>query len=257
MSLQQTANANLTVITFFPEAVLNHAKSEKAGRPIFDDIELIRFQFAGDTKRICVFPANETDPNATREAGYPISYAEAYPEQYKKFKAQEQQTVSGTPISEAPFLTEGKRRELRALNIHSIEALAAVDGPSMKSLGIGGREWKNQAVAYLQKAKGSADVTGMAAQIAKLTENMALLMAENARLSGLKVGAAPAPAEVEGGETEGGTEKSIEECTDQELREFIKLQGGNVAHNAGRARLLELATELAKTAEDSAEEEAA
>lgn len=247
MSQQQTRNEDLVVITFFPEAVLNLAKSEKSGRPIFDDIELIRFQFAGDTKRICVFPATETDPNATREAGYPISYAEAYPEQYRKYKAQEQQTVSGTPISEAPFLTEGKRRELRALNIHSIEALAAVDGPSMKSLGMGGREWKNQAVAYLAKARGSADVTGMAAQIAKLTENMALLMAENARLSGLKGGAAPAPAE-QAGE---GTEKSIEECTDEELREFIKLRGGKVANNAGRARLVEVATELAAT-EDAA-----
>ncbi len=109
-----------------------------------------------------------------------MSYAEAYPEQYRKFKASEQQTVAGTPLSEAPFLTEGKRRELRALNIHSIEALAALDGQNLKTLGMGGRELKNQAVAYLEKAQGSADVTGMAAQIAKMQENIDLLMAENA-----------------------------------------------------------------------------
>lgn len=239
------------VITFTSEAIINIAESEKKGRPIFDDVEMIIFRFAGDQNRVCVFPATETDPNATREAGYPVSYAEAYSEQYRKFKAGHQQTVAGTALSEAPFLTEGKRRELRALNIHSVEALAALDGPNLKTLGIGGRDLKNQAVAYLQKAEGSADVTGMAAQIAKLTENMAMLMADNARLvEQLKTGKPPAIAADAGDEAE-PTGKAIEECTDAELRDFITASGGRVAHNAGRAKLLEVATALAGKAEET------
>lgn len=241
---QQTNNESLVTVSFYSDAVVNHPKSEKAGRPIFDDVDLIKFQFAGDSKRVCVFPATETDPNATRENGYPVSYAESYAEQYRKFKAQEQQTVAGTPLSEAPFLSEGKRRELRACNIHSVEALAAIDGPALKTLGMGGRELKNQAAAYLEKAAGSADVTGMAAQIAKLTENVQLLMAENARLASAK-GAAPAD--------DGKTEKALDECTDQQLRDFIATfpDVKPPPANTGRARLIAIATELA-TKEDAA-----
>lgn len=247
----QNRPEDLTVISFSSEPVPNHAMSVLKGRPIFDDVEMITFRFAGDTKRICTFPAVETDPNATREQGYPVSYAEAYPEQYRKFKASEQQTVAGTPVAEAPFLTEGKRRELRALNIHSIEALAALDGQNLKTLGMGGRELKNQAVAYLARAQGSADVTGMAAQLARMKENIDMLMAENARLARLKgvdvvAGAGLEPKDAGDAGADGKTEKSLEDCTDQELRDFVKeVTGRAPPANTGRTKLIELATAAA------------
>ena len=65
---------------------------------------------------------------------------------------------AGTPLSELTFLSQGKRLELKALNIHTAEALASLDGGPLKMLGIGGREMKNQAAAYLAKAAGNADV---------------------------------------------------------------------------------------------------
>jgi hypothetical protein len=249
--MAQAKNENLVVVSFYSEAVINQPKSERAGRPIFDDVDMIKFQFAGDARRVCVFPALETDPNASREAGHPISYAESHAEQYRKFRAQEQQTVAGTPLAEAPFLTEAKRRELRALNIHSIEALAALDGPNLKSLGMGGREWKNQASAYLAKAAGSADVTGMAAQLAKLTETVQMLMEENARLAATRPAPiAPIGEDEEGeggaGAGDGKTEKDLADCSDQELRDFIKAETSKAPPaNTGRARLIELATEIA------------
>ena len=44
-----------------------------------------------------------------------------------------------------PFLTEASRAELRALNIYTVEALAAIDGQELKNLGHGGRDMKNKA----------------------------------------------------------------------------------------------------------------
>lgn len=231
------------VVTFSNHPMLNEAESKKAGRPIFDDYEVCEIRFPGDTKCWSVFPAHEAEPNATREEGFERTYAEVYNTQYLQYKNQSQQTVAGTPLSEAPFLTEAKRRELRALNIHTVEALAALEGAHLKSLGLGGREWKNQAQAYLDRARGSADVTGMVAEIEKLKERLAI--AEAAAAGNRVRGAAPAPDE------DGKTEKSLAECSDDELRDFITAQGGKVAHNAGRARLIEIATELA-TAEDEA-----
>ncbi len=223
------------VVTFNHHQEINISASEKAGRPIFDDKEVCEIRFPGDLKCWSVFPAHEAEPNATREAGHVVTYAEVYNDQYLRFRSQQQQTVAGTPLSEAPFLTEGKRRELRALNIHTVEQLAALDGAHLKTLGMGGREWKNQATAFLAAATGTADVTGMAAKIAQLEESLAIALANQ--------GPGTPPA---GSEGTGTKDKSIDDCTDDELREFIKAESGKPApHNAGRAALLARATELA------------
>jgi hypothetical protein len=223
------------VVSFNNHQEHNPAKSAAAGRPIFDDVEVCEIRFPGDLKCWAVFPAHEAEPNATREAGHVITYAEHYNEQYRKFKSMEQQTVAGTPLSECPFLTEGKRRELRALNIHTAEALASLDGSNLRMLGMGGREWKNQAAAFLAKAAGTADVTKMAAEIEQLKERLAIAEGSN-----------PAkPVLHESGEPEEKL-KSIEECTDQELRDFIKEESGKVMPaNTGREKLLARAMEIA------------
>lgn len=230
------------VITFASHSMLNEGESSRKGRPIFDDLEVCEIRYPGDLKCWAVFPAHEAEPNATRENGHIITYAQVHNEQYLKFKNGLQQTVTGTPLSEAPFLSEGKRRELRALNIHTIEQLAGLDGSNLKTLGIGGREWKNQAQAFLDAAAGTADVTGMAAQIAQLQETVRTLMASQAQP------APAAPPEAEGNEGE----KAIEDCSDDELRQFIVASGGNKPPaNTGRARLIAIATELVKK-EDAA-----
>lgn len=245
MSNQNDNKFKPPVVTFANNPVLNEPASQKAGRPIFDDMEVCEIRFPGDTKCWAVFPAHEAEPNATREGGYVVTYAEHYNAQYLQFKNQSQQTVAGTPLSEAPFLTEAKRRELRALNIHTVEALAALDGAHLKTLGMGGREWKNQAQAYLDRAGSSASVTGMAAEIERLKERLAIAEASAAGRT-----PAPAAAAASAGD-EGGTEKSLEECSDDELRSFIAAQGGKAAHNAGRAKLIEIATKLATADEES------
>ena len=239
--MAQANNDNLLTVRFDSIPVLNDGKSVKAGRPIYDDVEVCEIRFAGDMKKVAVFPATEAEPNETRLKGHIVTYAEVYNPQYMQFKNGQQQTVAGTPLSEAAFLTEGKRRELRALNIHSVEALAALDGANLKMLGMGGREWKNQAVAYLANAAGSADVTSMAAEIERLKERLAI--AEKVL---------PAQLASDADKNAGG-EKSIEDCTDDELREFIKKESGQaMPANTGRARLVERAMELATKPEGAA-----
>ena len=50
------------------------------------------------------------------------------------------------------FLTEARRAELRAQNIYTIEALAAIDGLELKNLGMDGRDLKNKAMEYLEES---------------------------------------------------------------------------------------------------------
>jgi hypothetical protein len=161
--------------------VKNEEKSLKEGRPIYDDgMEVVEVRFAGDRNKVSVFPAHVICGETVDEYGdtHRITYAERWKRQYERFKAKEHQVMEGTPISELPFLTEAKRSELRALSIYTAETLAALDGGPLKNLGHGGRDMKDQAVAYLARAAGTADVTGMAAKISDLERLVAELRAD-------------------------------------------------------------------------------
>src|SRR5262245_35924887 len=124
---------DLLVAIFCNLAIENPSKSVAAGRPIYDDIEHVEIRTPGsrDTK---FFPATEKSEwtfDQVTGRQYHRTYAERFSRQYQQFKMQVAQTKSGTPLSFAPFLTEARRAELRALNIYTIEALANIDGQEL------------------------------------------------------------------------------------------------------------------------------
>jgi len=143
------------VALFKNHAVLNEAASLKAGRPIYDDIEVVEVRAPG-SRDFKVFPAAamshwENNPYTGEQTM--LTYAERFKHQYQQFKDRAIQTKSGTPLGSVAFLSEGKRAELRAQNIYTIEALAGIDGAELKNLGPGGRDLKNAAVEYIRDAK--------------------------------------------------------------------------------------------------------
>lgn len=220
-------NEKKIIVTFRNHQMPNEAAAAKAGRPIFDDLEVCEIRFPGDRRVWGCFPADEIEPNLTREVKRPVKYKEAFKEQYDRFKAMLPQSVAGTALSELPFLTEGKRMELRAINIHTAEHLAMLDGANLESLGMGGRELKNQAIAYLENATGSAKVTSLALEIERLKQV----------ISGMQQPGAVETAKVD---------KPLEECSDAELKTFIKEKTGEAPRgNISRETLLSRAAELA------------
>lgn len=192
--IEKLATENLTVAIFRMHSTKNEAETRKQGRPIFDDMEVCELRFAANRQTVGVFPAHEIfkwDEDPATGEREPVTYAIAYKDQYLKFKNGEAQTASGTPLSELPFLTQGKRLELKALNIHTAEALAALDGNSLKQLGQFGRTLKEQAQSYIDTAAGTADVTAIAAENAELKRRMAAMEA--------KLNGTPAPAGTDDG----------------------------------------------------------
>jgi len=238
-----TSNNNQTTIVFRVHTTHDITASQKAGRPIFADVEVCDIVFAGNTKTKATFPAHETEPNATRESikagGGVVTYAMLYNDQYRAFKAGYAQPTSGTPLAEAPFLAEAKRRELKALNIHTVEALAGLDGNPLKQLGMGGRELKNQAQAYLDAAAGSADVTSLAAENSTLRQQMEDMRAQMADLiaynKGVTGGVTGHPADPNVPKTE--LEREVAEAsTDFELWDDDKLKDYIAEHTGSRPR---------------------
>lgn len=155
----------------------NERKSMEAGRPIFEDVEVVEIRFAG-SKDCGVFPSTayshwEVDEESQEQVH--LTYAERFPRQYQQFKQKQQQTKSGTPLDYVPFLTDAKRSELRALNIYTIEALAELDGQPLKNLGIGGRDLKNRAMEYLATSNHEGTVIRQQAQIDALLNQIKLM----------------------------------------------------------------------------------
>lgn len=234
-------------VTFenFPQ--VNIAKSKAAGRPVYDDMEVCRIRMSGDRLNAPVFPAHAEAPGfIEREDGTTekVTYAQKFNRQYLDFKAGKAQTQAGTPLAELPFLTQAKRMELKALHIYTAEALASLDGQPLKTLGQGGREWKNQAQAYLDNAAGSANVTKLASDNEFYKGEIERLQAELAqRPNGHANAAADDVTE------EVPVISEYEDWEDDLLKEFIAEKTGSKPRgNPAHATLVKMAEELASEA---------
>lgn len=229
------------IATFENFPVLNEAKSKEEGRPIFEDMEVVRIHMGGDRLQAPVFPAWAEVPGGIEdeETGLtrPGTYAEKYAKQYEQFKKGERQTKSGTPVEALPFLTPAKVKELKGLNIYTAEGLAALDGQPLKTLGQGGREWKNQAQAYLDNAAGSANVTRLASENEFLKAELERMKAEQSQYRQV--------LDAERVTTNLGYGEALEGKSDDELKDYIEEKTGKrPVGRPSRATLLQVAQDL-------------
>ncbi len=219
---------------------LNESASKDAGRPIYDDVEVCRIYQAGDRLQIGVHPAWEEvsggwkDENDQHHEG---TYADKYDASYAQFKKGELQTKSGTPVDYLPFLSPSKVKELKGLNIYTAEALADLDGQPLKTLGQGGRDWKNQAQAYLDNAAGSANVTKMASELEYYKAEVERMQKEQSQYRQI--------LDTERVTTNLGYGEALEGKSDDELKEYIAEKTGQRPRgNPSRSTLLSVAQEL-------------
>lgn len=213
-------------VEFFTMAVENRAKSLDAGRPIFEDREMVRIAFPADNKRIHVAPANEM--HYVAHARQQMTYAQRFEASYRAFKDANEDFVAGTPLKEAPFLTNAEREELKAQKIKTVEQLAGLPDVGVKKLGIGWREKVEQAKAYLESADGLSQIAALKAEI-----------------EALKAGKAEEKAAAPVGDQFAG-------FTDDDLKNMIRDAGGEVPRgNASRGKLIERLQEIAAEKEDA------
>ena len=208
-------------IEFKNVAVEDKAKSREAGRPIFKQQEQVHIRFVGDTKKELVAPAQEKcarDPSN----GQWISYAQLYHKHYDAFKSGQEVAGEGTPIEELHFIDAAKRAELKALHVHTAEALAGLEGVNLSRLGMYGRELKEKARTYIEKAKDNALETRLTAENTELKARLEALEAQ--------IGArvipplAPVGEPINEPDTPAGT--VFENWDDAALKAFIKERSG-------------------------------
>ena len=218
---------------FFMDAVENVAKSKLEGRPIFDEAEMVEVKIPGDKLFVFVSPVEDT-------------HRERWPEHYAAFRRGEARAASGTPLEHwaSPTMTRSKVAELKASNILSVEELADIPDRVLPKLGMGARELREQARAYLATAADGAAAGAQAAENAALKAQMAVLQEQMAQL--LSKPSTPAPAAEQ-------TERAIEDHNDDELRAYITREtgerpGAKVTRAALVTRATEIATKIAEAA---------
>jgi nucleotidyltransferase/DNA polymerase involved in DNA repair len=134
----------------------NKKKSEAAGYPVFDEREYCKIQVPGEKNSLVFQPATDLD-------------RKKYPNAYAAFKNREAKPVTeGMPIEQWPQVTRSMAKSLRELNIHTVEALAAVHDGNIGKLGHDGRQLRAKAQAFLETAKAGAQDAKLAAENEKL-----------------------------------------------------------------------------------------
>jgi hypothetical protein len=162
-------------VQFETRAIEDEEKSRQEGRPIYKDVDFVIIHVAGDRltvreRQVDLVGNNRTPPDHIR-----------FPRQWEAFKAQKQQPVEGTPITEWPPVSKSLAMELKGMHIHTVEALAAVSDQNLTWLGA--RELREKAKAWLEKAKAGGDVSRLVAENEQLKADMAALKAQMAAMA--------------------------------------------------------------------------
>lgn len=238
-------------VTFFSEPIENPAKTAKEGRPVFEDTEFVRIKFVGDPKNELVAPANSQSIFDREQRRY-LTYKERFPRHYEAFKANEAFIGEGTPLKEAGFLSAARVKELSLASIHTVEALAGLDGANLQRLGMGAREWKTKAEAYLANQNGNAGVMKIASENAALKEQLEamqrqmneLIMARNvAPVAQVKPDLGAIDAVVE--RTAVNAASPFAEWKPEDIKAFIKDRTGSAPRgNPSMATLVDMADEV-------------
>ena len=138
-----TQEPDSLVPMFNLRAVQNTLKTRQQGRPIFDEIEWVEIYTPGDKNN--VISKKVTDEHRKRWAL-----------QYKDFLEGREQTTSGTPLEHWPPLNRAQVAELKAMHVHSVEALATMDDSALQRYGHGGRDLQLKAQTFIAAAKDHA-----------------------------------------------------------------------------------------------------
>ena len=177
------------ILRFFRDAVPNTMKSEAAGREICDMVDMVSIIVPGSRDEM-IKPVGEQEK-------------QRFGPQYQHWLSTQEQPVEGQPLDQVPWLNVAQVREMQHLNIKTLEQLAALSDTAIGHLGMGARDMVNKAKAYIEAAKGSAELTHMVAKNAELEREVASLKESikeiNARYEAVlkqrQEAAAPVPVE--------------------------------------------------------------
>ena len=129
----------------FPESIL--------GRPFYEEQEFITIYIPGDKDNVIFRPIRNVDK---------VQYGE----QYRAFKANKEQPITGTPVDQLPFMSKSQCLELSYFGIRTVEQLVATSDVNGQKI-VGWAALKSRAQTFLDAAAGAAPAAALQAELEK------------------------------------------------------------------------------------------
>lgn len=148
----------------------HQAASDKQGRPVFDNVLVLRHIYPGTTDT-ADFPVILVRADGERVVVDPARHAK-FRDAIEAYEAKSASTLEGTPIA-VLTLQPATVAGLAAQNIHSVETLAAVPDSNIERLGPGSRATRERARVYLEAILGGAPAARLSAENEKLQGDLA------------------------------------------------------------------------------------
>lgn len=161
------------MVAFGYEPMKDAKKSAEAGYDVFVDVEFVKIATPGDKYSLYFQPA--TDQHRKR-----------FPKAYAAFKDRGVKPTEGMPLEQWPPISKSMVMSLKALHVHTVEALASVHEGNIDKLGYSARELRDKARAYLANAQDSAATMRVEAEKKALQDELAVMREQIAALSAAK-----------------------------------------------------------------------
>lgn len=157
---------------FYLAAVADPAASAAAGRQIFRNAEMVRVVVPGSVTNVHV---KYVDEEAKAR----------WPREYEAFKAGVEAPPEGTPIEQWPILLPAQVQELKHFKIHTVEEIAELSDQALQRIGMGARNLRDHARAFLKKAERLALTSQLTQENDMLRSRVAALEAQVGELGRL------------------------------------------------------------------------
>jgi hypothetical protein len=144
---------NKLYVEFFRKPILQPGKSREAGRAVYEEIDYVRIHVPGDKSSVIERPVNQQD-------------IFRFQDRYNKWKAGQEEAVTGTPLTALPGMNPSKIEEYKFFKLVTVEQLAeANDNLGGKFMSF--QQDKQRAKVFLEVAKNNAPIEKMNEELQK------------------------------------------------------------------------------------------
>lgn len=151
------------LVKFFNHPQISKFKSDKAGIPVYEDVEMVSVIQPGEKEEIKVLATE--------------FHRRRFPKQYESFKAGIEQVAGGTPL-EMLFPSEPSTiLTLKQFHIFNVQQLSAITDSAMTQLPFG-RTLVDRARAYLSQAGGGQNFHAMQQAMQKQIEELKAMLSD-------------------------------------------------------------------------------
>jgi len=178
---KQSALDEALLVKFFTKQVMNRAKSDAEGRPIYRDVEYIDIKIPGSNTGGACRPARMDD-------------LERFPRHYAAFKARQEMPEEGTPLAEWPAITRSMAEELAFANVKTVEQLSMMADSNVSNF-MGLQGFKQKAIEWLDVAKEQVKAQELRTELSIRDKQIAELQAQIDDLSKSKRPTSPVKVE--------------------------------------------------------------